>query len=156
MNNQITVSSIITKCTATVQTLATMPIVQAALLRQVQTNVQAAQTTQNVLALVIPGMAPANNFGGSLAYPAPAPTHAPRPGGPCRVAPVLIRPVSSFGADGGVFAVAGSAPALAPALTPAPTLAFALTPGLAAALAVATLITMIPQATRLDNVAGSF
>ncbi|RFU26805.1 hypothetical protein B7463_g9534, partial [Scytalidium lignicola] len=185
MNNQITVSGITTKCTATVQTLAAMPIVHAALLRQdrqmtpgrtqndeaiigqmrgtvmdsltacrhcqarsgpfqlcvvvdslfgsnccnchynsssarysirqLQANVQAAQTAQNVPAPVIPGIAPANNFSGSLAHPAPAPARAPRPSSPRHVAPVLIGPVGSFRADGGGFAVAGPAPAPAPA-----------------------------------------
>ncbi|RFU24481.1 hypothetical protein B7463_g11856, partial [Scytalidium lignicola] len=208
MDNQITVSGITTKRTATVQTLAAMPIVRAALLRQgrqmtpgrtqndeaiigqmrgtvmdgptacrhclsrsgpfqlcvvvdglfgssccnchynssgarcsirqLHTNVQAAQTAQNVPAPVIPGMAPANNYGGSLAHPAPAPARAPRPGSPRHVAPVLLRPVGSFGAGGAGFAAAGPAPAPASALVAAAPAAMPL------------------RAVRLNNAAGSF
>ncbi|RFU31086.1 hypothetical protein B7463_g5230, partial [Scytalidium lignicola] len=144
MNNQITVSGITTKRTATVQTLAAMLIVHVALLRQDiarravdcssctlwwtaylvavvviatttprvlgtafnSANVQAAQTAQNVLAPVIPGIAPANNFSNFLAYPTLALACAPCLNSPCYVALVLIGLVSSFGVDGSSFAIA--------------------------------------------------
>ncbi|RFU33169.1 hypothetical protein B7463_g3167, partial [Scytalidium lignicola] len=68
-----------------------------------------------VLAPVIPGMALANNFGGSLGAPAPA----PGPSGPRHVAPALIGPVGSFQPSSAGLAVPALAPAPAPALAPA-------------------------------------
>ncbi|RFU30667.1 hypothetical protein B7463_g5652, partial [Scytalidium lignicola] len=112
-------------------------------LTALQTNVQAAQTTQNVLTPFILGMALVNNFGSSLAYPAPAPARAPRLGSPRHVAPVLIKPVGSFGAGG-----AAPAFALAPGLV--------LTPGPVVMLAAAALAAMLLQAAKLNNAVGSF
>ncbi|RFU23656.1 hypothetical protein B7463_g12682, partial [Scytalidium lignicola] len=83
-------------------------------IRQLLTNVQAAQTATTVPALTISGIAPLNNFGNTMAAPAPAPTAAHGPGGPRRVAPTWIGPVGSFHASG----VAHIIPA--PGATPAP------------------------------------
>ncbi|RQM04656.1 hypothetical protein DH86_00004355, partial [Scytalidium sp. 3C] len=62
-------------------------------IRQLIANVQAAKTAAAVPAPVIPGMAPANNFGGSLSTPSPV-TRASRRSRRITVTPV--GPVGSF------------------------------------------------------------